>query len=113
MRASSTGVSDGAIPAWRATLAGFAAILVGIGLARFTYTPLLTALTRAGWFAASPAAPSRATGRPRRGRLSEGAAVAAHARAGRSRPEWPRSTSAPISAKLTRLNRIPVPKAGA
>jgi predicted MFS family arabinose efflux permease len=56
MRASSSGVPDRAIPAWRATAAGFAAILVGIGLARFAYTPLLPALIHAGWFAASPAA---------------------------------------------------------
>lgn len=56
MRASTAELPDSAIPAWRATLAGFAAILVGIGLARFAYTPLLPALIHAGWFAASPAA---------------------------------------------------------
>ncbi|MBV8650627.1 MAG: YbfB/YjiJ family MFS transporter [Alphaproteobacteria bacterium] len=37
----------------RATLAGFCASLVGIGLARFGYTPLIPALIGAGWFAAS------------------------------------------------------------
>ncbi len=56
MRVPAAGVPGGAIPAWRATLAGFGAILVGIGLARFAYTPLLPALIQAGWFAASAAA---------------------------------------------------------
>ena len=37
----------------RATLAGFSAVLVGIGLARFAYTPLIPALIEARWFAAS------------------------------------------------------------
>ena len=32
-------------------LAGLAASLVGIGLARFAYTPMLPALIDAGWFA--------------------------------------------------------------
>jgi len=41
---------------WRATLAGFSASLVGIGLARFAYTPLLPAIIDAHWFAASAAA---------------------------------------------------------
>ncbi|WP_201315332.1 YbfB/YjiJ family MFS transporter [Dyella sp. EPa41] len=41
---------------WRATLAGFSASLVGIGLARFAYTPLLPAIIDAHWFAASSAA---------------------------------------------------------
>lgn len=40
----------------RATAAGLCAILVGIGLARFAYTPLLPALIEAGWFAPSAAA---------------------------------------------------------
>lgn len=40
----------------RATLAGFSASLVGIGLARFAYTPLLPAIIDAHWFAASAAA---------------------------------------------------------
>ncbi len=40
----------------RATAAGLCAIVVGIGLARFAYTPLLPALIEAGWFAPSAAA---------------------------------------------------------
>jgi predicted MFS family arabinose efflux permease len=36
--------------------AGFLATLVGIGLARFAYTPLLPAIIDAGWFDASKAA---------------------------------------------------------
>ncbi|HEX6211640.1 MAG TPA: YbfB/YjiJ family MFS transporter, partial [Methylomirabilota bacterium] len=40
----------------RATLAGLCATLVGIGLARFAYTPLLPALIGAGWFGPSAAA---------------------------------------------------------
>jgi predicted MFS family arabinose efflux permease len=39
-----------------ATLAGFCASLVGIGLARFAYTPLLPAIIGAHWFDASMAA---------------------------------------------------------
>jgi predicted MFS family arabinose efflux permease len=42
--------------AWRATLSGLSASLVGIGLARFAYTPLLPALIAHGWFSAGPAA---------------------------------------------------------
>jgi predicted MFS family arabinose efflux permease len=41
---------------WRATLAGFCATLVGIGLARFAYTPLLPALIAADWFSPGQAA---------------------------------------------------------
>ncbi|MEK0083132.1 YbfB/YjiJ family MFS transporter [Benzoatithermus flavus] len=41
---------------WRAILAGLCASLVGIGLARFAYTPLLPALIGAGWFDPSDAA---------------------------------------------------------
>jgi predicted MFS family arabinose efflux permease len=40
-------------PLWHATLAGAAASLAGIGLARFAYTPLLPAIIAAHWF--SPA----------------------------------------------------------
>ncbi|BBK38105.1 MFS transporter [Allostella sp. ATCC 35155] len=40
----------------RATAAGLCAILVGIGIARFAYTPLLPALIGAGWFPPSAAA---------------------------------------------------------
>jgi predicted MFS family arabinose efflux permease len=41
---------------WRATMSGFSASLVGIGLARFAYTPLLPAIVGAHWFAPSTAA---------------------------------------------------------
>jgi predicted MFS family arabinose efflux permease len=40
----------------RATVAGLCATLVGIGLARFAYTPLLPAVITEGWFASSQAA---------------------------------------------------------
>jgi len=40
----------------RSTAAGFCATLVGVGLARFAYTPLLPAIIGAGWFDASSAA---------------------------------------------------------
>ncbi|WP_395019053.1 YbfB/YjiJ family MFS transporter [Dongia sp.] len=35
---------------WRLTLAGLSGSLVGIGLSRFAYTPLLPAIIAAGWF---------------------------------------------------------------
>ena len=38
---------------WPATLAGLSATFVGIGLARFAYTPLIPVLIEAGWFAPS------------------------------------------------------------
>jgi predicted MFS family arabinose efflux permease len=41
---------------WRATLSGLCASLVGIGLARFAYTPLLPAIVANRWFTASDAA---------------------------------------------------------
>jgi predicted MFS family arabinose efflux permease len=41
---------------WRATLSGVYANLVGIGLARFAYTPLIPALIIAGWFSPTQAA---------------------------------------------------------
>ncbi|WP_233887385.1 YbfB/YjiJ family MFS transporter [Paraburkholderia flagellata] len=41
---------------WRGTLAGASASLIGIGLARFAYTPLLAAIIGAHWFPASTAA---------------------------------------------------------
>ena len=47
------GTEDKPIRPWRATLAGLCATLVGIGLARFAYTPLIPALIEASWF--SPA----------------------------------------------------------
>lgn len=40
---------------WRAIFAGLCATLVGIGLARFAYTPLLPAIIDAHWFSASAA----------------------------------------------------------
>ncbi|MGI9382862.1 MAG: YbfB/YjiJ family MFS transporter, partial [Methyloligellaceae bacterium] len=46
----------GGVGPWRATLAGLCASLVGIGLARFAYTPLLPALIDADWFTSSEAA---------------------------------------------------------
>ena len=42
--------------ALRATLAGLCASLVGLGLARFAYTPLLPAIVNAHWFDAANAA---------------------------------------------------------
>jgi predicted MFS family arabinose efflux permease len=41
---------------WRTTLSGVCANLVGIGLARFAYTPLIPALILAGWFSPTQAA---------------------------------------------------------
>jgi predicted MFS family arabinose efflux permease len=48
--------STARIPIWRATLSAASASLVGIGLARFAYTPLLPAIIDARWFSASQAA---------------------------------------------------------
>ena len=42
--------------AWRSTISALCASLVGLGLARFAYTPLLPAIIEAHWFAASDAA---------------------------------------------------------
>jgi len=42
--------------AWRPVLSAFCASLIGIGLARFAYTPLLPAIVSAHWFDASTAA---------------------------------------------------------
>src|SRR5437764_4664971 len=44
-----------AVPPLRATVAALCANLVGIGLARFGYTPLIPALIAAGWFSPSEA----------------------------------------------------------
>ncbi|MCH7479716.1 MAG: YbfB/YjiJ family MFS transporter [SAR324 cluster bacterium] len=41
---------------WRAALSGLCASLVGIGLARFSYTPLIPALITANWFEPSQVA---------------------------------------------------------
>lgn len=46
---------DATTGAWRATLAALCATLVGIGLARFAYTPLIPPLIDAGWFDPSQA----------------------------------------------------------
>jgi predicted MFS family arabinose efflux permease len=48
--------SPGTYNVWRGTLAGASASLIGIGLARFAYTPLLPAIIGAHWFPASTAA---------------------------------------------------------
>jgi predicted MFS family arabinose efflux permease len=48
--------SAAGVPVWRATLAALSASLVGIGLARFAYTPLIPVLIRAGWFTPAQAA---------------------------------------------------------
>src|SRR4051795_6438939 len=45
-----------AVPPLRATVAALCANLVGIGLARFGYTPLIPAIIAAGWFSPSAAA---------------------------------------------------------
>jgi predicted MFS family arabinose efflux permease len=42
--------------AWRSILSAFCASLIGIGLARFAYTPLLPAIIGGHWFAPSAAA---------------------------------------------------------
>lgn len=44
------------VAARRAVFAGLCASLVGVGLARFAYTPLIPALIDAGWFAPADAA---------------------------------------------------------
>src|ERR1700760_3313873 len=46
-------VSTEKITNWRMVLAGLCANLVGIGLARFAYTPLIPALIAAHWFSPS------------------------------------------------------------
>ncbi|MEM5383648.1 YbfB/YjiJ family MFS transporter [Paraburkholderia phymatum] len=49
----SSTADSGRIAIWRHIFAGFSASLVGIGLARFAYTPLIPPLIQAHWFAAS------------------------------------------------------------
>jgi MFS family permease len=44
---------DDQIATWRLAAAGLSASLVGIGLARFAYTPLIPALIAAKWFSAT------------------------------------------------------------
>ena len=46
-------VRTGEIANWRPVLAGLCANLVGVGLARFAYTPLIPALIAAHWFSPS------------------------------------------------------------
>lgn len=41
------------VPGWRITAAGLCACLVGIGIGRFAYTPLIPALIGAHWFSSS------------------------------------------------------------
>ena len=43
-------------PVWRGVLSAFCAILIGIGLARFAYSPLLPAIVGAHWFDPATAA---------------------------------------------------------
>ena len=52
---TSSGAAPRAPGPWRATLAGLSASLVGLGLARFAYTPLLPAIVQAHWFDAAAA----------------------------------------------------------
>lgn len=49
-------VAGGNTPTWRAALSGMCANLLGIGLARFAYTPIIPALIAAQWFTPSQAA---------------------------------------------------------
>jgi predicted MFS family arabinose efflux permease len=55
IRSSNRQTRASTVPPLRATLAALSANLVGIGLARFGYTPLIPALIAAGWFAPSAA----------------------------------------------------------
>jgi len=48
--------AGGAGGMWRPVSSGLCAVLIGIGLARFAYTPLLPALIQAGWFGPAQAA---------------------------------------------------------
>ena len=56
MRAMTGEIGEATVPGWWAVVAGASASLVGIGLARFAYTPLLPAIIAAHWFSASTAA---------------------------------------------------------
>jgi MFS family permease len=56
VRATFAAAADDDTALWRATLSGVCANLVGIGLARFAYTPLIPALIIAGWFSPTDAA---------------------------------------------------------
>lgn len=46
-------IAPSSISTWSVTVSGLCAILVGIGLARFAYSPLIPALIEAGWFSAA------------------------------------------------------------
>lgn len=50
-----TAGDDQRIP-WRTAAAAFAAVLIGLGLARFAYTPMIPALVEGGWYTAADAA---------------------------------------------------------
>ncbi|MFD0387939.1 YbfB/YjiJ family MFS transporter [Tistrella bauzanensis] len=50
-----TADDDDRIP-WRTAAAAFAAVLIGLGLARFAYTPMIPALVEGGWYPAADAA---------------------------------------------------------
>ena len=54
--AAGTRSGMGGASAWRATLSALCASLVGIGLARFAYTPLIPALVAEDWFGPAEAA---------------------------------------------------------
>ncbi len=51
-----TGESAGTRSVWHPALAGFAALLTGVGIARFAYSPLIPALVESGWFSPAEAA---------------------------------------------------------
>ena len=55
MQQAASATDDRGVSFWRATLAGLCASLVGIGLARFAYTPLIPVLIAANWFAPAEA----------------------------------------------------------
>lgn len=55
MQAAAADRQDHGVSPWRITVSGLCACLVGIGLARFAYTPLIPALIEAGWFSPSDA----------------------------------------------------------
>jgi predicted MFS family arabinose efflux permease len=55
-RASVAVSASGGVSVWRAALQGLCALFIGIGLARFAYTPLIPALIAAQWFTPSEAA---------------------------------------------------------
>ncbi len=56
MQTAIAAAADDDTALWRATFSGLCANLVGIGLARFAYTPLIPALILAGWFTPTEAA---------------------------------------------------------